>query len=183
MFEIMMFGILAGVDNLQACSALGLLPLHKRRLHLLAAAFCLSEIGAALLGMWLARSLSVWLGVDGPEFGPWLMLACGVLVLGLAWRGDDERLHDVINQRGWIFGLPLTLSFDNLAAGAGISFSSVPLFSAALAIGVISASMSCIGLYLGQGVRRFLPQKMDYAAGFFLCGLALWRMLMPETAH
>ena len=180
MFEILMFGVLAGLDNLQVCSALGLLPLEKRRLHLLAAAFCASEIGAALLGMLLARTLSGWLGVDKPEIAPWLMLLCGLLVLWLAWRGEERELAQALNQKNWVFGLPLSLSFDNLIAGAGISFSSQPLFVSALAIGLISAAMSCCGLYLGRGVRRFLPQRIELGVGLLLCTLAL-RMLVMDS--
>jgi|ERR1035438_2112549 hypothetical protein len=107
---VFFFGVLAGVDKLQACSAIGLLPI---------------------------RSLS-----------------------------------NLVNGRRIVVGMPLALSFDNLLAGAGISSLHYPVVISAPTIGLVSALMSCIGLYLGASIRRFVPGRMEFAVGAYLCVLA-----------
>jgi putative Mn2+ efflux pump MntP len=91
---VFFFGVLAGVDKLQACSAIGLLPIRRI-----------------------------------------------------------------------VVGEPLPLSFDNLLAGAGISSLHYPVVIPALTIGLVSALISFIGLYLGASIRRFVPGRMDFAVG------------------
>jgi putative Mn2+ efflux pump MntP len=73
---------------------------------------------------------------------------------------------------GTVLCVPVALSFDNLLAGAGISATHYPVIISALVIGLVSAAMSCIGLYLGAWVRRFLPGRMEFAVGAYLCLLA-----------
>lgn len=181
MTEVLIFGLLAGLDNLQVCSSLGLLPLQRRRVHLLAAAFCASEIGGAVLGLLLGHGLLALLEPAASGLAPAVMLLCGAAVLYLAWRRDEPDLARLANHKALLLGLPLSLSLDNVVAGAAISFSSTPLIDAALVIGAISAAMSCIGLYLGHGLRRFLPERIELAVGLYLCFLAV-RTLMTELS-
>jgi putative Mn2+ efflux pump MntP len=180
MIEILIFGLLAGLDNLQVCSSLGLLPLQRRRLHLLAAAFCASEIGGAVLGLLLGRSLLTLLDPIASGIAPLVMLGCGAAVLYLALRRDDPDLASFANHRALLVGVPLSLSLDNVIAGAAISFAGHSLVQSALLIGVISASMSCVGLYLGHRLRRVLPQRIELAVGAYLCFLAVRAFIGTE---
>ena len=166
---VILFGILAGVDNLQACSAIGLLPLHGARRCLLALAFTVCETAAPLAGLAVGNVLLRWTGSAGPKLGPLLTLACGIAILIFTFRGEAAL---VLNHRKWVFGMPVALSCDNLLAGTGLSSLHYPLAASALVIGFISAAMSCIGLYSGAWVRRFLPRWMEFAVGVYLCALA-----------
>ncbi|MEN9864858.1 MAG: hypothetical protein RL748_448, partial [Pseudomonadota bacterium] len=74
MVEVVLFGLAAGLDNLQVCSSLGLLPVERRRLHWLALAFCLSEVGGALLGLLLGRGMISLLGPAANNLAPIAML-------------------------------------------------------------------------------------------------------------
>ncbi len=173
MLEVLVFGLLAGLDNLQVSASLALLPISRRRLILLAAAFALSEILAAVLGLLLGRGLIVSLGQTFAGLAPFAMLLCGVIVFLLALRQREGNLEQLVNQPALLVGLPLSLSIDNIIAGAGLSFSSSPLVSSALIIGVVSGSMACAGLFLGRIVRRFLPDRVELAVGLYLCFLAV----------
>jgi putative Mn2+ efflux pump MntP len=179
MLEILVFGLLAGLDNLQVCSSLGFLPLTRGRTHLLAAVFCAGEILGALLGLLLGRGLITLLGETSSLLAPFAMFGCGCAVVYLAFRRDSDDLEQLVNHRALVLGLPLSLSLDNVVAGAGISFSTYPLVTSALLIGVISASMSCLGLYLGRWLRRFLPERIELVVGVYLCFLAA-RMLLTD---
>lgn len=176
MIELMIFGLLAGLDNLQVSASLALLPLARRRLHLLAAAFCAGEIGGALLGLLLGRALLNAIAPVAEWLAPAAMLFCGVIVLWLALRrgeADVARLANFANRRALLLGLPLSLSLDNVIAGAGIGVAGYPLLQSALIVGSLSAALACAGLYAGGWLRRFLPDRIELAVGAYLSVLAI----------
>ncbi len=213
MVELLIFGVLAGLDNLQVSSALSMLPLRKRRVHLLAVAFCVSEIGGALLGLLLGKALLSALAPVAGWLAPAAMLACGIAVLVLALSrdepdaealstgeapmaaqsmnarsngrsnarsGTDRGMTGFSNHGALLLGLPLSLSLDNVIAGAAISFAGYPVLAAALIVGSVSAGMACAGLYAGQRLRRFLPERIEVVVGAYLCVLALRAFFMGD---
>jgi putative Mn2+ efflux pump MntP len=167
---VLLFGVLAGLDNLQACSAIGLLPMRAARKRLLAAAFTACETIAPLAGLALGHFLLRCAGGAAAKVGPFMMLACGIAVIVCAAR--DEDVSRLVDSRKMVVGLPIALSLDNLLAGAGISSLHYPVVVSALTIGLVSAAMSSMGLYLGAWIRRFLPSRMEFAVGAYLCFLA-----------
>jgi putative Mn2+ efflux pump MntP len=173
MIELMIFGLLAGLDNLQVSASLALLPLARRRLHLLAAAFCAGEIGGALLGLLLGRALLNAIAPVAEWLAPAAMLFCGVIVLWLALRRGEADLTRFANRRALLLGLPLSLSLDNVIAGAGIGVAGYPLLQSALIGGSLSAALACAGLYAGGWLRRFLPDRIELAVGAYLSVLAI----------
>ena len=52
-----------------------------------------------------------------------------------------------------------------------------PVVFSALTIGAISGGMSLFGLFMGQTVRTWLPEKMELAAGAYLMALAVFKLL------
>lgn len=177
--ELVVFGLLAGMDNLQVCSSLGLLPLRRGRMRLLAAAFSVSEIAAAGAGVALGHAMLATLGELANRAAPLIVFGCGAAVLLLALR--HENMEKLANGRAVLLGLPLSLGLDNLFAGAGISFSAYPVLPAVLIIGATSAALSCIGLYFGASIRRFLPDRVQLLAGAYLCFMAV-RMALPDRS-
>ncbi|MFZ5635042.1 MAG: manganese efflux pump [Pseudomonadota bacterium] len=173
MTELLIFGLLAGLDNLQVSASLALLPLERRRLHQLAAAFAASEIGGALIGLLLGRALLSMLAPAAEWLAPTAMLLCGAVVLWLGLRRGDADLARFANRRALLWGLPLSLSLDNVIAGAGIGIAGYPLALSALIVGTLSASMACAGLYAGDRLRRFLPERIELAVGAYLSVLAI----------
>ncbi|MFZ6657659.1 manganese efflux pump MntP family protein [Undibacterium sp. TJN19] len=180
MLAVILFGVAAGLDNLQVGSSLGLLPMQKSRLHLLAIGFAICEIGGALLGWMFGHVLIEFIGPVAPGVAPVIMLVCGLVVLMLAYRHDAENLPKFVNHKVLLLGLPVALSLDNVIAGAGISFSGLPVMTSALLIGVISAGMSCCGLYFAHWMRQFLPKRIEMLAGIYLCFLAV-RMMYADV--
>jgi putative Mn2+ efflux pump MntP len=173
------FGVLAGLDNLQVCSSLGLLPIRRARKHLYALAFSACETLAPLLGLAIGQALLRLSNGAVARAGPAVLLACGVAVIVLALRNDDG-VGEFVNSRGLLVGLPLSLSTDNLLAGIGLGAIHFPIVTSALIIGLVSAAMSCAGLYLGAWVRRFVPKRIELVVGAYLCVLAV-RTLFGDT--
>jgi putative Mn2+ efflux pump MntP len=174
---VLFLGIISGVDNFQVCSSIGLLPVYRARRWLLALAFGACETLAPLAGLSAGKLLHFALGSAAARFGPVVLLFCGMTVFLLAVCRKD--VTELANGQAVLFGLPLSLSLDNLLAGCGLGSIHYPVLLSALLIGLASAAMSCMGLYLGCWLRRFLPQRAEIAAGVYLCVLAV-RMLFTE---
>ncbi|HEY6343648.1 MAG TPA: manganese efflux pump [Bryobacteraceae bacterium] len=173
---VLLFAILAGVDNLETCSAVGFLPIRRARKLLLALSFTICETVAPIVGLAVGHFFFAYAAAASARIGPCVMLTCGIAILFSAHR--RVVLPSLVNGPGMIVGLPVALSFDNLLAGAGISSLRYPVAISALLIGLVSAAMSCIGLYLGAWVSRLVPRKMEFAVGLSLCFLAGRTLLM-----
>jgi manganese efflux pump family protein len=171
----LLLGIVAGLDNLQVCSSLGLLPIGRARKQLFALAFSACESLAPLAGLAIGHLLLVVLGRAAAVAGPVAVLLCGLAVIVLALRKED--VSGVVENRGVLFGLPLSLSLDNLLGGVGLGSMHLPVLLSATIMGLTSAAMSCIGLWFGAWLRRFIPGRVEFAAGALLCALGI-RMLM-----
>ena len=163
---VLLFGILAGLDNLQVCASLGLLPIRRR--HSLAFAFSVCELIAPLVGLALGRQLLSMLPAATAKAGPVMLLVCGTVFLYRAFRRYRSKNEVAPPFLAW---LPPTLGLDNLLAGAAINGLPSPVLSA-LVIGSVSAAMSCAGLYLGSSLRRVLPNQFQLVAAGCLCALA-----------
>jgi putative Mn2+ efflux pump MntP len=177
--SILLFGCLAGLDNLQVCSAIGLVPLSRRRLHALAALFCICEVGASLSGVLLGRAVLDMVGISAHLLAPAVMVVCGIAILVSALTQTGEDVYGSAS-----LALPLSLSLDNVVAGAGISPLAAPVWPAVVSMGLTGGLMSCIGLYGGQQVRRFLSGievgRLQFAGSTYLLVMA-FRMLVTNS--
>lgn len=169
MMELAVFGVLAGLDNLQVSAALGVARPRPRRLVALAAAFAACEALMPLVGLLVGGMLRR--SVPALEAaGPLVLLLCGAAILVHAVREGDARA--VVNGR-WMLGLPLTLSLDNLFAGVGLGSAGYPVVLSAVVVGGISGGMCVAGLWAGGALRRWLPPRPEVLSGAFLIVLAL----------
>lgn len=169
MLEMVAFGVLAGLDNLQVSAALGVSRPRRGRLLALAGAFAACEALMPLVG--LAAGGALRRAVPALETaGPLVLLLCGAAILLHALRGDDGR--EVV-EGPWVMGLPLTLSLDNLFAGVGLGSAGYPVLASALIVGSISGTMCLAGLFAGAWLRRWVPGRAEVWSGAFLVALAL----------
>jgi putative Mn2+ efflux pump MntP len=141
------------------------------RRWLLALAFGLCEAGMPLLGLGIGRLLHRSFDTRADSLGPALLLLCGAVIIWLAFREKD--IAPLMASRWTLFGLPLLLSFDNLLAGIGVGATGQPFLLAALVLGLVSTVMCFIGLYLGNSLRRYIPEKAELLAGVYLIVLGL----------
>ena len=178
---VLLGGVMAGLDNLEVCAGVGLLPMRPLRRLQLAGAFTACETIAPVLGVILGQAILSQLRPVARIAEPVMTIVCAavVVVLALTRTPDDDE-----SESRPLFGLPLALSFDNLAAGVGLSPFASPAWLAALLLGFVSASMSCLGLYGGSWVRRrftrFLPARVEWIVGGYLGILAI-RMVVGGT--
>jgi putative Mn2+ efflux pump MntP len=170
MLRLLLLGVLAGIDNLQVAAALSVAPLSRARRFMLAAAFTVCETTTPLLGYTLASSLRSRLGAAFDHAAPFLVVGCGAAIVWLALRERDTA--PLVNSGWTIFGLPLSLSLDNLLVGVSLgSFGYRPAV-AALAIGGTSACLCLCGIVFGARIRRLIPQRAELVSGAALIAVA-----------
>lgn len=167
MLEIVALGVLAGLDNVQVAAAISMAPLTRARRILFAIAFSVCEIASPLIGLLLIGSVRPQLD----RFAPLIVVACGLVILFLAFRDKDE-LQRLVNRRWTLVGLPLSLSFDNLVIGISLGALDVPLPLAAATIGCVSAAMCVLGIIGGARLRRWIPEHAAVVSGLYLLVIA-----------
>jgi putative Mn2+ efflux pump MntP len=166
---LLLFGLLSGLDNLHVSAALGASGMPRRRLVALAAAFAACEAGMPLIG--LAAGSLLHRTIDGLEMaGPLVLLGCGAVILVQALREGPEP-EDVGG--GWLFALPLALSFDNLLAGVGLGSAGYPVVVSALVVGGVSGGMCLSGLFFGAWLGRWIPGRAEVLSGAVLVAMGL----------
>jgi putative Mn2+ efflux pump MntP len=179
MIAALLCGMLAGLDNLQVCSTLGLLAMSRARRHLLAMAFSFCETAAPLLGLLAGKALLTHIGPWARMIGPVMMIACGA---GVACAGLRGGARQPVGESRLLLALPLSLSLDNVAAGFGISPLAGPLWRSAVLIGLMGTALSCAGLYgvawIRGSVRRIPSAPVEIAASVYLFFVATRMLLM-----
>jgi putative Mn2+ efflux pump MntP len=166
---LLLFGFLSGLDNLHVAATLGASGLRRGRLLALAASFAACEAGMPLIGLTAGHLLHR--AVAGlSAAGPLVLLACGVVILVQAFR-ENDRPVDL--GAGWIFALPLGMSFDNLLAGVGLGSAGYPVLLSAAVVGSVSGAMCLTGLFLGAWAGRWIPGRAEMLSGAVLVVMAL----------
>jgi putative Mn2+ efflux pump MntP len=167
---VLVFGVMAGMDNFQAACALGMLPLTRVRKLALGASFGFCESASSWAGLLAGQFLKAHV-FPGRLAGAVALLISGGTILYLSWV---ERCVENAANGGWmILGLPLSLSVDNLVGGAGLGASGFPPLLSAILIGAVCSALSFAGIFLGGRGRMLVPQRASMIAGTWLVTLAL----------
>ncbi len=180
MTAVFLLGLLVGLDNLQVGAALGLVRMSTARRWAFAGAFAFWETAMPLIGLALGHAARARVGPWAEELGIAVLGICGVLIIVMALRGGpegDEAEESFAGSRLALAGLPLSLSFDNLAAGVGLGSLGFPVIASALILGLVSGSLCALGLFAGAYFRRWVPARPELLSGAFLLVLAAFRLL------
>jgi manganese efflux pump family protein len=168
--ELLVLGFTLSLDNFRASIALGTLPFSGGRAVQVALTFGLWDGLAPLAGVVLGRTFGRAIGPIADYVGPSVMAVYGLYLLVRAvWTAAPEELD-----HPWaLFGIPLSLSLDNLLAGASLGLLGFsPVLSAAI-FAAITALMSLVGLYLGRAAGRLIPIRSDLLSGIALVIMAV----------
>jgi putative Mn2+ efflux pump MntP len=123
-----------------------------------------------LVGLLLGRYFGQAIGVVADYLGPGVLAAYGLYLIAGALRTEAP---EEVDDRWALFGIPLSLSVDNLVTGTSLGLLGFsPVFSAAV-FGAITALMSFVGLRLGRVAARFIPIRMDLLSGIALIVMAV----------
>lgn len=173
MAAVLLLGVLVGLDNLQVGAGLGLVRMSTARRWAFAGAFALCETVMPLVGLALGRNVARFAGSWAEEVGIAVLALCGLLIVILSLRGEEEEASSSLA----LAGLPLSLSLDNLAAGVGLGSLGFPVVASALIIGLVSGSLCALGLFSGAWLRRWVPRRAELWSGVYLMALAVLRLV------
>ncbi|MES1245629.1 MAG: manganese efflux pump [Acidobacteriota bacterium] len=179
MTAVFFLGLLVGLDNLQVGAALGLVRMSAARRWAFAGVFAFCETFMPLVGLALGQAARARAGQWADAIGIAVLALCGLLIVVFALRGgrDGEEVESLVGSRLALAGLPLSLSFDNLAAGVGLGSLGFPVIASALILGLVSGSLCALGLFAGARLRRWVPERAELWSGVYLLALAAIRLL------
>ncbi len=173
--ELLIFGLLVGLDNFAVASGLGAVGLGRDRQVRLAVGFFAFEALMPLVGLWIGQqardSLTSW----AEWVGPCALVVCALLVLAAIWYRRTAR--GLIDRPAVAILLPLALSFDNLTAGVSLGSMGLPVLPAAVAVGGISGALAVIGLAVGQSARSWSVRRAEWVGSGLLVTLAFVSIL------
>ncbi|MDJ0842156.1 MAG: manganese efflux pump [Acidobacteriota bacterium] len=178
MGTVFIFGVLAGLDNLQVSAGIGMNSAALSKKWALVFAFAVFEGLMPLVGLLAGKALATQISGATEIVGPALLAACGLYVIIQALREKDSE--EMLTSRWTLLGLPFALSLDNLMAGAGFGVMGYPVALTALIIGGISGCMCFIGVLLGDRVKHLIPARAELLSGVWLMAVAAFGLFFES---
>ena len=151
----LLLGFMTGLDNFVVSAGIGTARLKRNQLAVLVALFALAEASMPILGFYVA---SVVAPSFFEGFGPALLIIAGMIAAYRVYAGMPKI------SPWFLFSIPLLMSLDNLAAGAGLAASGGSTFVVAAGAGLMAAFLTLAGL----GFGRLLPFKSAALTQSFL---------------
>jgi putative Mn2+ efflux pump MntP len=173
MATLLLLGFALSLDSFRVSLGLGALKMRPMRQAQIVLAFGLCDGLAPLVGFLIGKSLVSYIGVWTEYLGPIALCSYGAYVIYVARRYADRDAQEP--DRWIVLGLPLSLSLDNLIAGASLGMLGFPLLLSVTVIGSMSALMALAGLRLGSIAVNFLKINTELLGGIALIfiGVAL----------
>jgi manganese efflux pump family protein len=178
MVGVLLVGLSVGLSNFAASIGIGVSGVDGRMRWRIGLAFGFFETLMPIVGLLIGEAIAGSVAGIGRYVGAALLILTGAYVL---WKGRQGK--ELVEPRaiqmgvGQLMVTAFALSLDNLVIGFALSFYRVPLLIAAGVIGVMSVSMSLIGLELGQRLgQRFEQWSEELGGGVLIlvgCTLAL----------
>lgn len=168
--SLLILGFVLSLDNARLGVALGAFELSWRRALQIALVFGLWDGFSPLVGLLIGRYFGEGIGEVADLLGPIVLLVFGLyLVIQSLQTEAPEELDD----RWVLFGIPLSLSLDNLLAGTGLGMLGFPPVFTAAIFGAMTALTTLAGLQLGGFAARFIPLRADLLSGLGLSIMAV----------
>lgn len=169
-WEVLALGFLLSLDNFRVAIVLGTVPFGFRRAVQIALTFGFWDVVMPLVGLTVGSFVGDAIGPFAEYIGSAVLGAYGLYLLVNAMRKPESEELD----HPWaLFGIPFSLSLDNLLAGASLGLLGFsPVFSSVV-FGVMTAVMSLIGLQLGRYAARLISIRSDLLSGIALIAAAV----------
>ena len=170
MISLLILAFVLSLDNFRLAIALGPFQLSWRRALRMAVVFGLWDGFSPLVGLLIGRYFGQEIGPVADTLGPIVLLVYGIY---LVVRSLQTEAPEGLDERMALFGIPLSLSLDNLLAGTGLGMLGYPPVFTAAVFGMITVLMTFVGLQLGGVAARFIPIRSDLLSGMGLSIVAV----------
>ena len=146
----------------------GMRPRFRLSFH-----FGLFQFLMPVLGWYLGSHIADWI----QSFDHWVAFALLGFVGGkmvYAGLGHSEESYTTDPTRKWsLVMLSVATSIDALAVGFSLAMFRVNIWYAGLIIGIITAGLSLLGIYLGNRAGMYWGKRMEIVGGILLCLIGL----------
>ena len=178
MVALVLVAFSLGLSNFAAAIGIGVSGIDARTRLRVGVIFGIFETAMPILGLLAGRSLATTLGHAAHWIGAALLIATGLYAVIQAIRSpaspDGQASAVPTGQRtGRLVVTGAALSIDNLAVGFALGTFHVSLPLAAIVIGVVSISMSLIGLELGSRIGTRTGERGELVGGLVLIGVGV----------
>ena len=164
-WEVLILGFVLSLDNFRVSIALGTVPFGLRRAVQVALVFGLWDAIMPLVGLLIGRKIGEAVGDVAELVGAAALGGYGLYLVISALRNPEPEELD----HPWaLFGIPFTLSLDNLFAGASLGLLGLAPWLTAAVFGAMTAVMSLVGLQLGRAAARIVRIRSDLVGGVTL---------------
>jgi putative Mn2+ efflux pump MntP len=171
MGTLLLLALTLSLDSLRASIGLGATKIKPARQFKLALAFGICDGLAPLVGLLAGQWLVGYIDVLGESVGPLLLGGYGVYLIYVTFRYAGSADED--ESRWIVWGIPLSLSLDNMVAGASLGMIKFPVALSVITIGVTSGLMSLLGFRLANITVNRMKLKTELLGGIFLVLIAL----------
>jgi manganese efflux pump family protein len=163
--SLLILGFTLSLDNFRTAIVLGGLRLSWGRSVQVALTFGFWDGLAPLVGILVGHYLGQRIGSTADYVAAGALAGYGLYLVVQAWRTPEPEEPD----RRWaLFGLPLPLSVDNVAAGTSLGLLGFSPWLAPPLFGAITALISLVGLQLGRAAAHFIRIRSDLLTGVAL---------------
>ena len=164
-WEVLVLGFVLSLDNFRVSIALGTVPFGLKRAVQVALTFGLWDGIMPLIGLLSGRQIGEAVGDVADYVGAAALGGYGLYLVISALRNPEP---DELDHPWALFGIPLSLSLDNLFAGASLGMLGLsPWFSAAV-FSTMTAVLSLIGLQVGRAAASLIRIRSDLLSGVTL---------------
>lgn len=164
-WEVLVLGFVLSLDNFRVAIALGTVPFSLKRAVQVALTFGLWDGIMPLVGLLIGNQIGEAVGDVAEYVGAAALGGYGLYLVISALRNPEP---DELDHPWALFGIPLTLSLDNLLAGASLGLLGFSPWFSATVFGVMTAVLSLVGLQLGRAAARFIRIRSDLLSGVTL---------------
>lgn len=172
MGTLLLLALTLSFDSLRASMGLGATRPSRARRFKIAVIFGICDGLAPLVGLFAGQWLLAYIDVLGKSLGPLLLGAYGIYIIYVTLHyGENTREEE--GSRWLVWGIPLSLSLDNIIAGASLGNLKFSVVISLIVIGVMSSLMSLLGFYLANLTINRLKIKTELFGGICLVLIAL----------
>jgi len=177
MLALLLVALSLGLSNFAAAVGIGVSGIDARTRWRVGVIFGLFETAMPIIGLLLGRSLASTLGHDAHWIGAALLIGTGLYAIVQAIRSphrQDQAPAAPAGQRtGRLLVTGAALSIDNLAVGFALGTFHVSLAVAAFIIGVVSVTLSLVGLELGSRIGEKTGGRGELLGGLVLIAVGI----------
>ena len=108
-----------------------------------------------------------------------LLLYVGIRMIKAAFADEEEKPKGNPSKGSTLVILSVATSIDALIVGFSLAFEKVLIWQPSAIIGIVTAILSLIGIYIGAFLGKRFGSRMEFAGGIILIGIGL-KMLIPH---